>query len=204
MVAGAQHKPALGDDGRTATRAKEVRPEMKATKSKKQQCDRCMKKKPLSEFWGVYKADRRLKRNRCKACVRATWATSERRRVVDGRYNRTAKGAYNSLKQQAKRRGIAVELTLDEYRTKFRHASCFYCGQSPGKTGGRLDRRDHAQAYTSAAIVACFPCNRLRQRKPVRTFKRFMLRSIKAGWRGWDRDGNPQRFLEKQGARQSP
>ena len=57
-------------------------------------------------------------------------------------------------------RGLAWELSLDEYRA-MRAAACVYCGESGGATG--LDRVDNAHGYTASNTVpCCTDCNRMK------------------------------------------
>lgn len=63
-------------------------------------------------------------------------------------------GQYSSLKEAAKKRGLEVELTFDQF-LEIRSGNCTYCnGPLPESCGG-LDRIDNDKGYLLDNIVAC-------------------------------------------------
>jgi hypothetical protein len=81
------------------------------------------------------------------------------------KFNSTTKGQYNSIKFEAKRRGIEFFITLEEYidlRKRF-NDKCFYHGGDIVHNGGCLDRVDNATGYkVDNCVLCCGYCNRLK------------------------------------------
>ena len=60
-----------------------------------------------------------------------------------------------SLKANASRRGIKVNLTFEEYKKLIENAVCFYCGLALAASGGALDRRNNERTYSTETVVPC-------------------------------------------------
>ena len=81
---------------------------------------------------------------------------------------------FNSLRSRAKRRGLKVEITFEEYRY-LKISDCHYCGidnmflkyycevMNIGMPYMSIDRKDNTKGYTSDNVVACcFLCNKIK------------------------------------------
>ena len=74
--------------------------------------------------------------------------------------NRKTSVRYSGLKANAKKRGIVVMLTLDEYSEKVSGCICHYCNGPLELAGGGLDRIGNEPYYSVANTVpCCVVCN---------------------------------------------
>lgn len=81
------------------------------------------------------------------------------------RHAHTVRSRFRTLKKSAKRKGIPLTLTLEQYTAVVQNAGCFYCGDSLPKVGYGLDRRKYLDGYNASNVVpCCTPCNRLKGR----------------------------------------
>jgi hypothetical protein len=74
---------------------------------------------------------------------------------------------YNTIKHLAKKRGLLVDLTYEEYLRFTKVSNCHYCGtnidwQPYNKMNGhKLDRKDNSLGYSKKnCVVCCARCNR--------------------------------------------
>ena len=76
---------------------------------------------------------------------------------------------WRALLQQAKSRGLRVEMTEPEYLTILRGGLCHWCRWPPFVWGGGcMDRLEVAGHYLmSNCVLCCAPCNRYRNNLPV-------------------------------------
>ena len=97
------------------------------------------------------------------------------------------------LRLSAKQRGLAVELTLEQYTELIANSQCHYCGAAPPGTGHGIDRMDHRVGYILAnVVVACDACNRIKGD----VFSYEQMREIGSLLRVWRSEGrwkDPQR-----------
>jgi len=75
-------------------------------------------------------------------------------------YRRTINGQYSWLKSGSKRRGLILELTINQYQC-LRQLPCHYCQEPLEDTGTCLDRRDNNNPKydLSNAVPCCHRCN---------------------------------------------
>ena len=94
----------------------------------------------------------------------------ERIRAYHRKYDKSFRGKWRKLRSNAKRRGIPVNLGIDEFIDWYNQQEklCYYCGVSldgdkagRGKANGQvIERRDNNKGYDLDNIVlACFRCN---------------------------------------------
>jgi len=71
---------------------------------------------------------------------------------------------YSCIKGNAKKRGIPVEISKDQYASIVCGQVCFYCkGPLPSISGGGLDRIDNEKGYTVDNVVPCCgSCNMIK------------------------------------------
>ncbi|PWT75534.1 MAG: hypothetical protein C5B59_08630 [Bacteroidetes bacterium] len=73
------------------------------------------------------------------------------------------RGRWNFFKSKAKKRGIALELSYEEWIAIVNGAPCHYCGHEITSKGSSLDRKNSSLGYTKDNVVpCCVPCNRIR------------------------------------------
>lgn len=65
------------------------------------------------------------------------------------------KKAYSTLKHDAKRRGLEVSLSFDEFVAARGDGGCHYCGAQITTKGGGLDRINNELGYETGNVVAC-------------------------------------------------
>lgn len=65
---------------------------------------------------------------------------------------RTLRGRYQNYKDASKRRGLAFEITKEQFEGLWRKP-CFYCGDAIETVG--LDRVDNDKGYTFDNVVSC-------------------------------------------------
>lgn len=79
---------------------------------------------------------------------------------VRSNYCRTPKGRFNSLIRCAKKRGITVDMTLEQYQALDRSKGCFYCFGELPQTGCALDRVNVQLPYSlNNVVMCCKRCN---------------------------------------------
>lgn len=124
-------------------------------------CRECKKKKPLSEF----SLDRGKPRRLCKKCASIEQSARYKNQGARGREKVLAnwyayferdptKARFTLSKGAAKQKGVAWELTLEDYRF-INSQICYYCGGALPPKGIGLDRIDNAQGYTMNNVLPC-------------------------------------------------
>lgn len=102
-----------------------------------------------------------ITRSSCQTC----WGISKRKRDDSPKLHK----AFNSLKGNAKRRGLSVEITFEEF-VYFSKKDCEYCGAAPQNRRGEkewhiakingIDRIDNSEGYTTNNVASCcWQCN---------------------------------------------
>lgn len=73
--------------------------------------------------------------------------------------HRSLAGRFNSLRQNAVRRDIGIDITFEQYKDLINNP-CIYCRGELPKAGGGLDRKDSSIGYTiSNCVPCCKKCN---------------------------------------------
>lgn len=128
----------------------------------------------ICDHHGPIENENRTTRNRCRKCVNA-YRTKQRRkhgvcerrkkapfdiqyqniRSAIDRYQQSCKGRFRVLNMNAKSRGLAVSLTLDEYTKLVTSETCYYCDGVLPEKGGGLDRLDSNLGYFIGNVVPC-------------------------------------------------
>lgn len=86
------------------------------------------------------------------------------RKVVQARALRSETGRWHSGRLVAGKRGIAWELTREQF-ARLSALPCTYCGNPQSGSGAGLDRLDNELGYTVDNVVpSCWPCNYIRRR----------------------------------------
>jgi len=108
------------------------------------------------------------RQNLCLPCWRIRlrkYAADRRARVGTHVLNVTLGARFSRLKQQARLRGIPLDLTREQWESVVANP-CHYCGGTLESTGYGLDRKDTHGAYTLLNVVACCQsCNRRKGRQ---------------------------------------
>lgn len=72
---------------------------------------------------------------------------------------------YSQLLYRAGKRGLAFDLTPEEYTQIISSGKCHYCGKELPKTGHGVDRLDHHTGYIKSNCVPCCAfCNQIKGR----------------------------------------
>ncbi len=145
------------------------------------QCKKCMEFKPFEAFSKQNRKKEGLQLY-CKLCYRenlkkwrsdnpiqaAKWAREdrlknpERAKVRDLRHNLKLGTRWGQLKFAAKKRGLEVLLTKEQY-IQLTEYPCYYCGGPLPLQGGGVDRIDNVKGYTLGNVVPCCTiCNRVK------------------------------------------
>lgn len=126
-------------------------------------CNKCEIEKELNEF----DKEKRRKDGRtsiCSACNnvgRKKWQENNRMKYLDAmrRFNRSQEGRYSHLKKQARRRGIEMQISFDQYTEIIKHNKCYYCDTTltgtTGTTGHSLNRIDSDKGYLVSNVRPC-------------------------------------------------
>ncbi len=77
-------------------------------------------------------------------------------RKAVGKYAKTAKGIFQSYRNNAQRRKLTFQLTSKQFINWFNRTDCFYCLEHISTIG--LDRKNNSKGYSEENIVFC--CNR--------------------------------------------
>lgn len=91
---------------------------------------------------------------------------SKRRRSREAirKTKRNIGSRFGFLRNTAKRRGLAFDISLEEYKFLIT-AACFYCGKETlgVESGGGLDRINNTKGYTALNVLPCCGwCNNAR------------------------------------------
>lgn len=120
-------------------------------------CFTCKISKAVTEFWpattGKYNSN-------CKPCAnqrRNAWYKSASGKHHIAKMNLAPLRKFARLRYDARKRGVAVELTKDQFLSIVRE-NCHYCGYPLEDYGHGLDRMDNAKGYSLDNVVPC--CNR--------------------------------------------
>lgn len=90
-------------------------------------------------------------------------AARESSRRARYKYAATVKGRFKALKENAAKRGYAVELTLEEYAAIVASNLCVYCAGPLPKYGHGLDRKNNSHGYTKEnSVSCCSSCNAIK------------------------------------------
>jgi len=80
--------------------------------------------------------------------------------------NVTPSARFARLKVEARKRGISLDLSREEWESVIAQP-CHYCGGPLAPTGYGLDRKDTQGPYTLLNVVpSCLPCNRRKAEQP--------------------------------------
>ena len=148
-------------------------------------CGRCGEVKELGEF---HKAPRNADGhfNVCKICKKEKDAERYQENKTElarqhAEYNITAPGKYAQLKGSAKRRGLEMSITLEQYETILAAKKCYYCDDPiKGTTGHSLNRIDNAKGYTIENVKPCCgTCNKIMNNFTLEELKSKVYKIIK-------------------------
>lgn len=80
-------------------------------------------------------------------------------------HEQTAQSILLRLGQDARKRGLTITLTLDQFLVARGNDECHYCGTALSRTAPSLDRVDNDRGYEHDNVVGCCTmCNRTRGR----------------------------------------
>lgn len=84
-------------------------------------------------------------------------------RESNARWERSLPGKFNHMKKSAKRRGLLVDMTLDQYMLLLEDKTCHYCKNGLAETGSSLDRKNSNLGYSvENCVPCCTDCNMIR------------------------------------------
>lgn len=86
--------------------------------------------------------------------VNAAWRQTPSGQESIAKARHKLENRFYQLKYSANKRGISVELTLEQYRDLVK-GICYYCGRALLGNGPEIDRQDHNKGYT---LDNCVPC----------------------------------------------
>jgi len=126
-------------------------------------CTNCHTSKNETEFAKSNGGKNGL-RSYCKACAN---------KYMKDYYNTKAIGRFHRLKDRARHKGIAFNITANEFKVWFdiQQLLCHYCrrqltsryGQHHEMTDWTFDRKDNAESYTiNNLVLACRRCNMIK------------------------------------------
>jgi hypothetical protein len=122
-------------------------------------------KRHADQVWRAENPEKvKAQKNRWNATHRASAnASSKRWRLKNKRdkrpYRRSLKGLWNHAKLSANERGLAWEISLEQYEA-LRGLVCRYCQFPLPEAGSGLDRLDDAEGYVLGNVVpCCADCN---------------------------------------------
>lgn len=82
------------------------------------------------------------------------------------KYYFTTKGIFNYYKKNAKKRGLKISLSFDEFSVLV-NGLCYYCGEA----ARGIDRLNNKKGYTKNNSVSCCKvCNYMKLKMPVEEF----------------------------------
>ena len=128
---------------------------MSDTLSEMMTCTKCGELKPHSDF---YKSKRRNGLSyTCRQCHRSAMKGYKH---IEGTYAYKYR-RFDRVKRRAKEKGLAFELTVDDYWGVKASSSCVYCGMDSDDM--TIDRSDNSKGYIKSNVVpACPICNDLK------------------------------------------
>lgn len=133
------------------------------------ECSKCKEIKPEAAFYS--------NRAECKSCTsikhklynKLNKAKIEANKKEYYENNKSSikairrKTRYVHLKSAAKRRGISLELTEEDYYATVYDKKCSYCGGDLPVAGHGLDRKDNNKGYTLENVTTCCTvCNKIK------------------------------------------
>lgn len=90
-------------------------------------------------------------------------------------YLRTERGRWMELQKSARHRGLALNLSEEEYYRLTRGAACFFCKGPLPEAGHGLDRVNNALGYSLENVLPCCKyCNRARCDDPIDSFLKWL------------------------------
>ena len=142
-------------------------------------CSHCKELRKLSEFG---KNANRLDGldswcNPCKntSCKEGRRNNPTRYRALDYRHNRGLRRRFNRLTYAARKRGMSLEVTFDQY-THLVSFPCYYCGSPLSPVGYSLDRINNVPGYSHENLrPCCYFCNRTKNDMTEKEFKQLVV-----------------------------
>lgn len=96
------------------------------------------------------------------------------------KYQRTPKGRFITLKSNARKRSIEVNLSLEHYQELVSSGLCFYCHAPLPEVGHGIDRIDSSKGYVIGNVRACCKmCNIAKSVVSEQEFKDWIQRIYK-------------------------
>lgn len=124
--------------------------------SKTKKCSKCGKIKLISHF-NKSKSHSNGLYSQCKDCSRKSCGRSQKKYADKINYR------YGQLKSSAKKRGLKVQISIEEHENILGNRICYYCDYDFSKDiGSGLNRIDSEKGYTIDNVKPCCgTCNRL-------------------------------------------
>lgn len=104
------------------------------------------------------------------------WRKRNRAKELESRkrIRRTLKGIYATLRENARRRGLDLDITYEQF-LEIRNGSCSYCDGSLSESGTGLDRLDNSKGYLITNVVRCCTrCNLSKHNMNVEEFREWI------------------------------
>ncbi len=130
-------------------------------------CKICNTNKPIGEFFKCSPRRGAGLRDRCKLCCKAynkKWKLENKDSVkqYNHKKHRTPQGQFQTLRGGAKKRGIVVEITFEQF-ISLRKGRCTYCQGPLPECGAGLDRINNSIGYVLSNLTPCCgDCNMLK------------------------------------------
>jgi len=120
-------------------------------------------------------AERRYAQTAKRKAVCKRYAQSKRGKRLRRLWRHGVRGRFNIAKGSAKIRGIAWNLSFEEY-SKLVSCKCTYCGGALPSCGGGLDRLDRRKSYIIGNVAPC--CSACNKKKGYLEFAGFVYPRI--------------------------
>lgn len=155
-------------------------------------CSACKIEKEITEFYKHKLGKEGLHAN-CKSCMKDYRVATKERIALsykgyrdrnkdrinasNRQYYQSLKGRYGSYKNNAKKRGISFDLTIEQFES-FWQRNCTYCGEEIGSIG--IDRIDSSKGYQLENCVPCCTiCNVVKMEHDLSFLNEHMLRMLR-------------------------
>lgn len=146
-------------------------------------CSHCGLEKPLLDFFRG-KGSKDGRRAQCKVCSKR-YTITEERKVYERKYGRVYDkspiGKYRTLKSSAKKRGVELSISLEEYTNLLNNGKCHYADCSlEGLQGSSLNRIDNSKGYSIDNVkLCCGICNFIMNKFTKEQLKKRLLKIYK-------------------------
>ena len=141
-------------------------------------CTMCGTTKDISEFYKEKNKPGGL-HSKCKACMKKYYEENKKRFKKYHQENKhTSRHKFTELKASAKKRGLEVSISFEQYVELIKTLNCYYCDANfSNETGGNLNRIDSSKGYLINNVnPCCATCNKIMNRFTVKELKARLIK----------------------------